>query len=300
MPLIVLCGIPSSGKTTRAEELEKFFRDEKNIAVHRVSENKCCRAHKFLKNELFSDSQKEKIIRSSLKSEVGRLQNAKDVVILDAGNYIKGYRYELYCQAKGSRVTQCIILCNLPLEEAKEFNRKRSVVEEKLPESSEPSDNSDVQYTEAVFDALCQRFEEPQGTNRWDSPLFVVLPDQQLDFDGIYKSLFENKLPTPNQSTQNAPVCPANYLYELDQISRGIVMDIIAARKYNSGSISLPRYQKGPDHLSVNIPPEIGVADLRRVRQLFLNYIKLQSSPPSLDTLPQLFVHYINSNYNVS
>uniref|UniRef100_A0A1B0CVD6 Protein KTI12 homolog n=1 Tax=Lutzomyia longipalpis TaxID=7200 RepID=A0A1B0CVD6_LUTLO len=298
MPLIVMCGIPSSGKTTRAKELEKFFKDKKNITVHIVSENQCCRAHNFLKNDLFMDSQKEKIIRASLKSEVGRLQNTKDVVILDAGNYIKGYRYELYCQAKGGRVPQCTILCNLPIEEAKSFNKKRPIVDEKLPESSEFSDNSDVQYSDNVFDALCQRFEEPQGANRWDSPLFVALVDEKLDFEGIYNTLFENKLPTPNQSTQNAPVCPANYLYELDQITRGIVMEIVALRKQSPGTISVS--YRGSEQLMVDIPPEIGVAQLRRVRQLFLNYIKLQSSPPSLDTLPQLFVRYINSNYNAS
>ncbi|XP_059618396.1 protein KTI12 homolog [Phlebotomus argentipes] len=300
MPLIILSGIPSSGKTTRAQQLEKFFREEKNLTVHVVSENKCCRKHNFLKNDLFSDSQKEKIIRASLKSEVGRLQNTKDVVILDASNYIKGYRYELYCQAKGGRVTQCTILCNLPVVQAKAFNQQRPVVSEELPDSSEPSDNSDVQYTEAVFDALCQRFEEPQGTSRWDAPLFVTLPDQELDFSGIYQVLFENKLPTPNQSTQNAPVCPANYLCELDQISRGIVMEIVAARKHNPGIISIAQHQKGATPLTVNIPAEIGVAQLRRLRQMFLNYIKVQPTPPSLDSLPQLFVRYINSNYGDS
>ncbi|GAB0099256.1 KTI12 [Sergentomyia squamirostris] len=298
MPLIILCGIPSSGKSTRARELQKFFQEEKKCTVYVVSENESCRSHRFCKNELFGDSQKEKIIRSALKSEVGRLQNNTDVVILDAGNYIKGYRYELYCQAKGSRVSQCTILCNLPIEQAREYNRNRPVIEEVLPESSERSDNSEVQYTEAIFDALCQRFEEPQGQNRWDAPLFVTLPDQEIDLDGIYSALFENKLPTPNQSTQNAPVCPANYLYELDQITRGIVMNIVGARKFNSGPITISH--KGSDQIIVNIPPEIGVAQLRRVRQLFINYVKLQVTPTNLNSVPQLFVSYLNSNYNVT
>ena len=44
------------------------------------------------KNEVFSDSQKEKEVRSKLKAEVLRTMNKDDVVIIDAANYIKGFR----------------------------------------------------------------------------------------------------------------------------------------------------------------------------------------------------------------
>ena len=50
MPLIVLCGYPSSGKTTTSTQLKEFF-EEKNIKVKVISEN-------FLvnekKNEIYS------------------------------------------------------------------------------------------------------------------------------------------------------------------------------------------------------------------------------------------------------
>ena len=38
MPLIVLCGYPSSGKTTTSSQLKEFF-EKKNIKVKVVSEN---------------------------------------------------------------------------------------------------------------------------------------------------------------------------------------------------------------------------------------------------------------------
>ena len=39
MPLIILTGFPSCGKTTRGNELKKYFEEEKNKTVHIVSED---------------------------------------------------------------------------------------------------------------------------------------------------------------------------------------------------------------------------------------------------------------------
>lgn len=89
MPLIVITGFPSSGKTKRATELADFFR-ERGKTVHVVSENLAIPKAGFAKNEYFADSQKEKVVRSDLKSEAVRLLTKDNVVILDGGNYIKG------------------------------------------------------------------------------------------------------------------------------------------------------------------------------------------------------------------
>jgi Chromatin associated protein KTI12 len=51
------------------------------------------------------------------------------------------------------------------------------------------------------FDGLVMRFEPPDSRNRWDSPLFLVHPDEQLPFEQIYEALFVNKAPPPNHST---------------------------------------------------------------------------------------------------
>lgn len=64
-------------------------------------------------------------------------------------------------------------------------------------------DNSDVPYTREIYDALCMRYEEPHGNNRWDSPLFVVFPGDELDMEGIYGALYESKPLPPNKSTEN-------------------------------------------------------------------------------------------------
>lgn len=89
MPLVIITGLPSSGKTRRTKELEEYFigRGKK---VQIVSENLAIPKVGFRKNEYYEDSKKEKIVRSDLKSEAIRLLSKTNVIILDAGNYIKG------------------------------------------------------------------------------------------------------------------------------------------------------------------------------------------------------------------
>lgn len=65
------------------------------------------------------------------------------------------------------------------------------------------SSNSIVPYTREIFDALCLRYEEPIANNRWDSPLFTILPETEIPFEDIYSALYERKPPPPNLATQN-------------------------------------------------------------------------------------------------
>jgi tRNA uridine 5-carbamoylmethylation protein Kti12 len=47
------------------------------------------------------------------------------------------------------------------------------------------------------------RFEEPNPNQRWDSPLFVIQPDDILPFKNIEDAIFNRKPPPPNMATQN-------------------------------------------------------------------------------------------------
>lgn len=89
-----------------------------------------------------SDSKKEKAVRSSMKSDIQRKLNSNDLLIFDCSNYIKGYRYEIYCTTKLYKTPQCTLHCNLPIEQAWLWNNKRS--------------ESD-RYEEEIFNALVSR-----------------------------------------------------------------------------------------------------------------------------------------------
>ena len=98
MPLIIMVGIPCSGKTTRAKAIKEYLEEEFKMDVQLINEE----VLGFDKREYYKDSQQEKILRASLKSNVEKLIDQKRVVILDSQNYIKGFRYELYCLARNS------------------------------------------------------------------------------------------------------------------------------------------------------------------------------------------------------
>lgn len=292
MPLIIISGFPSSGKTTRAKQLQEFF-TTKGKQVKLISENTAIPKAGFKKNVYFADSQKEKIVRSDMKSEAVRLLNKDDVVILDAGNYIKGYRYELFCATKASRGTQCTLFCGIQKDKAWDFNNQRTQDDETTISDEDGNlNNSGVPYTREIFDALCMRFEEPHGNCRWDKPLFVVFPEDQLDFEGVYSALFDCAPLPPNMSTQNAPVSATNYLFEMDQITQKIVADVMSSRKIG---ISGPVPVNG-SNIKVDLPDNVNAIQLNRLRRQFLNYSKMHSTSSTLDKVPQLFVQFLNSN----
>ncbi|KAL0273735.1 UNVERIFIED_CONTAM: hypothetical protein PYX00_006344 [Menopon gallinae] len=279
MPLIVLTGFPSSGKTTLANELKSYF-ENKDKKVKIICENNVIKDSGIDKNELYSDSKKEKEIRSKIKSDYVRLISPDELIIIDALNYIKGYRYELYCASKTSKTTQCTVHCLIDSKVAWSFNESR--------------DSSD-HYTREVFDALIQRYEEPIGTNRWDSPLFTFLSNDtnERSFDGIYDALYSRKPPPPNQSTQCPPLSDSNYLYELDQATQEVVKVIMEAKKFNpEGEVKIP----GCDEVFVlSSDRNTSLAELTRMKRQFLTYVKFH---PTLynKNLKSLFVQYLNSN----
>jgi protein KTI12 len=97
-PLIVVCGFPCCGKTTFAVKLYEYLVQQCGCAdnvflVNEESEN-------ISKRTGYADSFQEKISRGVLKSAVNTKLDKKSYVILDSLNYIKGYRYELYCIAR--------------------------------------------------------------------------------------------------------------------------------------------------------------------------------------------------------
>ncbi|XP_011781666.1 PREDICTED: protein KTI12 homolog isoform X2 [Colobus angolensis palliatus] len=93
MPLVVFCGLPYSGKSRRAEELRMALAAE-GRAVYVVDDAAVLGAED---PTVYGDSAREKALRGALRASVERRLSRHDVVILDSLNYIKGFRYELYC-----------------------------------------------------------------------------------------------------------------------------------------------------------------------------------------------------------
>ena len=274
MPLVILTGFPASGKTTAVVKLQEFLRQkEKEVLV--VSEEELLGQHK---NVIFSDSKHEKEVRGRLKSEVVRQLTKENVVICDGLNYIKGFRYELYCASKNTKTTQVTIQCDVSREDAEIFNGAREGCE---------------QYSPDILSQLIQRYEAPISQNRWDSPLFLVLKDGHIDCDGIYDALFNKKPPPPNQSTQNAPLSSTNFVYELDKQTQAVISAVMDAQKTSGGAASeifVPGARE-----KVYLKRNYTLPELARTKRQFLVFAK-QKSCHDVSKLSTMFVQYINAN----
>ncbi|KFB50832.1 hypothetical protein ZHAS_00018956 [Anopheles sinensis] len=274
MPLIVITGLPRSGKTTQAKELEKYFTDAGKGPVHIVSEAECIERSGYGVKESFIDTAKEKQIRASLKSEAMKLLSKTSLVIIDGANYIKGYRYEIYCVSKNARTTQCTVYCAMTLEQR---NARREEIAQNATDALDGE----------TFDALCQRYEEPQDTSRWDRPLFTIYGEETLDLSRISSALYEQAPLPPNLATQNMPLSATNFLFELDKTTQTIIDQIAAARKIGlDGPVEIP--QAG---MRAEVPPNMSVAQLNRHRRQFLNYVKMHTNVSSdIKKIPAIFV----------
>ena len=61
------------------------------------------------------DSRQEKDTRGTLKSEVDRWLTKDNLVVLDSLNYIKGFRYELYCISRALSSPHCVVCTTIQI-----------------------------------------------------------------------------------------------------------------------------------------------------------------------------------------
>lgn len=107
---MVFCGLPYSGKSRRAEELRQALAAE-GRTVYVVDDASVLGTEDAT---VYCDSAREKALRGALRASVERRLNRHDVVVLDSLNYIKGFRYELYCLARAAHTPLCLVYCVQP------------------------------------------------------------------------------------------------------------------------------------------------------------------------------------------
>ncbi|XP_022657411.1 protein KTI12 homolog isoform X2 [Varroa destructor] len=212
------------------------------------------------RNSTFADSRLEKELRAKLLAEVQRELGRDSLIILDAHNYIKGYRYELYCLSKSVKTTQCTLYLPVNVDVAWKWNCSR-------PEED--------RYSREIFDALILRYEEPDSKNRWDSPLVTIHEGNEILFQDVDAALFQRKAPTPNQATQSDPVLSTNFLYDLDRLTQEIIEEVL----------------KNPIEFGIR---RVTLPELSRLRRQFINYVK-QNPIEDTNKIRPLFENYIRN-----
>lgn len=307
MPLILFSGLPSSGKTTKAKELISLL--EKHI-----TENPSLKAKGYsiiyhsdetigIKHEDYITSQDERKLRSEIMSAIKRDLSRNNIVIVDSLNYIKGFRYQLHCEVKNVSTTFCLIHVMCPAETLKEWNSK--------------SENA---WDEKLLEQLVQRYEEPDGNTRWDSPLFPILAteDKVEDFfEDICTAVFATSrsadgrdplgrsFQKPNSVAILKPANQANTLQNLELETSKIVKKIMehAKLKESIGQSPGGRVIVSENVTDVNdercayvdVPmTSISIAQLQRLKRQFINLNKLRSMDS--DRIVPLFADYLTKH----
>ena len=232
-------------------------------------------------------------------------------MVLDGGNYIKGWRYQLYCEAKAVRTTHCVVHVGTPVYQARGLNDER-IAGRQLDAESSGGENGqrgnageeEQPYESDCWENLVFRYEEPNAMVRWDSPLFTVLWDDELPpceaiWDALIGSDAEGgkKSVRPNQATVLKAPSSEDYLYELDKSTQGIINKILEWTKDHpgegGGEVDIGEGNEGP---VVELPANpVGLPALQRLRRQFISLNRQNAVP--VKRIRESFVGYLNDSF---
>ena len=202
-------------------------------------------------------------------------------------NYIKGFRYQLYCEAKAVQTPSSVVHVGTPAERCREINEKAL-------------GNGVAGYEGEVFENLVFRYEEPNGMSRWDAPLFTVpyddaVPPCEAIWEAMVGSDGKAKVVRPNAATVLKPASEQDYLYELDKTTSDVIAAITTWQQDHPG--------EGGGHVAV---PDAGqsislpmtapsLPQLQRLRRQFIALNRQHTLKKS--RIRELFVDYLNDNF---
>ncbi|KAF7583939.1 Chromatin associated protein KTI12 family protein [Clavispora lusitaniae] len=287
MPLITFTGLPCSGKTTWAKKLIALL--EKKIEEAKAGDQP---GHNYkiiyhsddtlgISHDTYKDSNLEKHARGTQMSAVKRDLSRTCFVILDSLSYIKGFRYQLFCEAKGVVTPHCVVQVMNPVEKCIEWNT-----------------NHDNKWDEEVISQLQMRYEEPNADTRWDSPLFSVVSDydkETLPIDEIWDALVLKRPPPPNAATLVKPTSGNDYLQELDKKTQEVISKIIQHQQISS--VGGHAVIEADQNLVVEMPSHtVSIAQLQRMKRTFVGLNRMRSV--DIDRITAMFVGYINRSFS--
>nr|XP_056701619.1 protein KTI12 homolog [Euleptes europaea] len=262
MPLVILCGLPGSGKSRRAEELREALSAQEEEEGGGGEER---RVFLVAEGEAAAGGGGG---RAALRAEAERRLSRRDVVVVDAGNELKSFRYELYCLSKQAGTPHCLVLCPGG-----------------APRPDRPA------------------LEAPDPRHRWDRPLFAAPADpaRPLPLPEIRAALFERRPPPANRSTRAQPLQAAAFLHQLDRLTQDAVAALMAAQRGGAQPgqlvpLAVDGLGQGSPGLLLRRP--VSLAELSRLRRQFLTYAKMHPGEGEghLPRLGSMFLQYLNSN----
>ncbi|KAJ5692719.1 hypothetical protein N7462_002142 [Penicillium macrosclerotiorum] len=234
MPLVILTGYPCSGLTYRANQLAALIEKAQDeifaagdsaspVALKSRFKVNIVPSHdKSYPRTVYDHARTEKEARGMAYARTKRVLTRDSIVILDGMNYIKGWRYQLWCEAKAAGTTCCVVHIGTPVDQCIANNNARlqqaekkgsnpdeaqeASSVEKAQTESESSSADEEPYSSELLNNLIFRYEEPSTHSRWDKPLFTVpWSDAEPPIEDIFHALTGIVLPSA-QAPAEAPV----------------------------------------------------------------------------------------------
>jgi tRNA uridine 5-carbamoylmethylation protein Kti12 len=212
--LIILTGLPASGKSTIAQklqiELDTTFPDRKvSIVDPDMIRNALLQGDEF-------DYRKEALVRKRNLQRVRKLLKKSHIVISDDLNYFSSMRHDLRSIAKDLNVPFFIIYISTPMNVCLNWNKKRG----------KPIPNNVIKKIQHKFDYF-EKYE-------WDNPDLIIDPSSTENIDQfiskftneVKKRISQAKLSDNNGEKTNRTI-EKKYHQKLDSLTRDIVSDIL-------------------------------------------------------------------------
>lgn len=157
--LLIICGIPSSGKSTLVKEVAS--RLEKDYGYFTVAVTSDAFRHMVPTYSRMFEPELEYFVREATHRTVEEALRRKLLVISDDVNYYRSIRRQLKRIAKRAGASFAIVYVDTPLEVALRWNGERG----------EPVPNT-------VIEEMYHKLDRPGEKYRWDTPLLIVDPSK--------------------------------------------------------------------------------------------------------------------------
>ncbi|PLB53408.1 putative RNA polymerase II Elongator complex associated protein Kti12 [Aspergillus steynii IBT 23096] len=281
MPLIILTGFPCSGLTHRAQQLASALESTQSTLFKsgtipaskpRYKINVVSTHDASHPRTVYDHARTEKEARGVAYTRAKRLLGKDSFVILDGMNYIKGYRYQLWCEAKALGTTCCVVHVGTPVDQCVANNeariRRQEAQTQTQSESESKTDTNETEsanpesttttttdptepYPPELLNNLIFRYEEPSTHSRWDKPLFTVPWD---DAEPPIADIWSALTGIPHPSATEAPTEPSALAstFASTHISSGAsVAGSLATTTTRAGGLGRPRVKVRPHQATV-------------------------------------------------
>ena len=198
-------------------------------------------------------------------------------------NYIKGFRYQLYCQARAAGTPSLALHCEAREDCCRAWNEARAEQHRKYPQDQ--------------LEDLFLRFEAPNNQTKWDSPLFTIITEgaspAQLNefFASLLPVLTSAPSRPPSAATQSlTPEVAASSSQILDSQTQQLIEQVLQAQQ---SGLSTVRFSESERTIALHRP--VSIAQLSRIRRQFLQLHRLHPISDS-GRIRDLFIEYLSSN----